>query len=59
MNDTSKRSLPQDIAAISEAVAGAILTIDLGAIRENYRRLKAQLGGVRCSGVVKIGRAHV
>src|SRR3954468_14198864 len=38
---------------ISEAAAGAILTIDLGAIRENYRRLKARLGGVRCAGVVK------
>ncbi|ESY82722.1 alanine racemase [Mesorhizobium sp. LNHC220B00] len=38
---------------ISEAAAGAILTIDLGAIRENYRRLNARLGGVRCAGVVK------
>ncbi|MER8826077.1 alanine racemase [Mesorhizobium sp. M0938] len=38
---------------VSEAAAGAILTIDLGAIRENYRRLKAQLGGARCAGVVK------
>ncbi|WP_031193152.1 alanine racemase [Mesorhizobium sp. L2C066B000] len=38
---------------ISEAAAGAILTIDLGAVRENYRRLKAKLGGVRCAGVVK------
>ena len=53
MNDAPKRSLPEDVAATSEAVAGAILTIDLGAIRENYRRLKAQLGGVRCAGVVK------
>ncbi len=35
------------------AEAGAILTIDLGAIRENYRRLKARLGGVECAGVVK------
>lgn len=53
MNDVPKRSLPRDIADTSEAVAGAILTIDLGAIRENYRRLRAQLGGVRCAGVVK------
>ncbi|ESY80571.1 alanine racemase [Mesorhizobium sp. LNHC221B00] len=53
MNDASRRSLPGDTAAVSEAAAGAILTIDLGAIRENYRRLKAQLGGVRCAGVVK------
>lgn len=38
---------------VSAAAAGAMLTIDLSAIRENYRRLKAQLGGVRCAGVVK------
>ncbi|RVD66494.1 alanine racemase, partial [Mesorhizobium sp. M4A.F.Ca.ET.029.04.2.1] len=37
----------------SEATAGAILTIDLGAIRENYRRLKARLGAAQCAGVVK------
>ncbi|TIN33776.1 MAG: alanine racemase, partial [Mesorhizobium sp.] len=37
----------------SETAAGAILTIDLGAIRENYRRLKARLAGVRCAGVLK------
>lgn len=52
MHDAPKRSSPED-AAISEAAAGAILTIDLGAVRENYRRLKARLGGVRCAGVVK------
>ena len=44
---------PGDAAGISEAAAGAILTIDLGAIRENYRRLKALLGGAECAGVVK------
>ena len=38
---------------VSEAGAGAVLTIDLDAIRENYRRLKARLGGVVCAGVVK------
>ncbi|MBZ9796140.1 alanine racemase [Mesorhizobium sp. ES1-4] len=53
MNDAPTRSLPDDAAAVSEAAAGAVLTIDLGAIRENYRRLKASLGGVRCAGVVK------
>ncbi|TGQ67699.1 MAG: alanine racemase [Mesorhizobium sp.] len=53
MNDAPTRSPPKDAAAISEAAAGAILTIDLGAIRQNYRRLKARLGGVRCAGVVK------
>ncbi|TPL48660.1 alanine racemase [Mesorhizobium sp. B2-4-2] len=53
MHDAPKRSLPEEADATSEAAAGAILTIDLGAIRENYRRLKARLGGVRCAGVVK------
>jgi alanine racemase len=53
MNDAPKKSLSEDVTAVSEAAAGAILTIDLGAIRENYRRLKAQLGAVRCAGVVK------
>ncbi len=33
--------------------AGAILTIDLGAIRENYRRLRTQLRGSSCAAVVK------
>jgi alanine racemase len=39
---------------VPAAGAGAILTIDLNAIRENYRRLAARLGGAkRCAGVVK------
>ncbi len=38
---------------ISEAVAGAILTIDLAAIRENYHSLRTRLAGVKCAGVVK------
>src|SRR3546814_18816498 len=29
------------------------LTIDLGAVRRNYRRLVERLGGVPCAGVVK------
>jgi alanine racemase len=33
--------------------AGAVLTIDLGAVRENFRRLRRQLGGAACAGVVK------
>src|SRR5262245_874176 len=37
----------------SAAAAGAVLTIDLGAIRANYRVLKAQLRGVALAGVVK------
>lgn len=37
----------------SLAAAGAVLTVDLGAVRENYRLLKARLGGARCAGVVK------
>ncbi|TPM28816.1 alanine racemase [Mesorhizobium sp. B2-3-4] len=53
MNDAPKESPPDDIAAVSQEAAGAILTIDLAAIRENYRRLKARLGGARCAGVVK------
>jgi alanine racemase len=40
-------------AGIPEAMAGAILTVDLGAIRENYRRLKARLGAAACGAVVK------
>lgn len=64
MNDAPKRSPPEDFTAISAAAAGAILTIDLGAIRENYRRLTTQLGGVRSAGVVKadgygLGAGHV
>ena len=35
------------------ARAGAILTIDLGALAENYRRLCAELNGVPCAVVVK------
>jgi alanine racemase len=37
----------------SLAAAGAVLTIDLDAIRENYRRLKGRLGAAACAGVVK------
>ena len=37
----------------SLAAAGALLTIDLDAVRENYRRLKKLLGGAACAGVVK------
>ncbi len=37
----------------SLAAAGAVLTIDLDAVRENYRRLKARLGSSACAGVVK------
>lgn len=35
------------------ATAGAILTIDLGAIRENYRRLRGRLDGVPAAAVLK------
>ena len=37
----------------SLAAAGALLTIDLDAVRENYRRLKERLGAASCAGVVK------
>ncbi|WP_348526502.1 alanine racemase, partial [Mesorhizobium sp.] len=50
---TSLQTVAANGSTVSEAAAGAILTIDLGAIRENYRRLKARLGGVRCAGVLK------
>ncbi|KQZ14863.1 alanine racemase [Mesorhizobium sp. Root554] len=51
MNGSFARSV--DDRTPSLAAAGAILTIDLGALRENYRRLKARLGGMRCAAVVK------
>ena len=38
---------------ISAAAAGAVLTVDLGAIRQNYRLLKARLGSIPAAGVVK------
>ncbi|MCG8271914.1 alanine racemase [Aquamicrobium sp. NLF2-7] len=41
------------VATDPAADAGSVLTIDLGAIRENYRRLKARLGNRKCAGVVK------
>lgn len=55
MEQTSEQFGSRDIAdeQPSEAAAGAILTVDLDAVRENYRRLKVRLGGVRCAGVVK------
>ncbi|RUW59118.1 alanine racemase [Mesorhizobium sp. M7A.F.Ca.US.008.03.1.1] len=53
MNDAPQKSPPEEVTATSEVAAGALLTIDLGAIRENYRRLKARLGDVRCAGVLK------
>ena len=68
MDDDASHALTRHDATggqpVSEAAAGAILTIDLGAIRENYRRLKARLNGVRCAGVLKadgygLGAAHV
>lgn len=37
--------------------AGAVLTIDLGAVARNYQILKLKLGGVPCAGVVK-GNAY-
>lgn len=41
------------VATDPAADAGSVLTIDLGAIRENYRRLKARLCNTICAGVVK------
>ncbi len=33
--------------------AGAILTVDLGALRDNYRRLRSRIGNAECAAVVK------
>lgn len=49
---------------MSRRHAGAILTIDLGAIVANYRRLQSELAGVECAAVVKanaygLGVVHV
>lgn len=51
MNQVPRGHRP--VTADPAAGAGAILTIDLGAVRENYRRLKGRLGAARCAGVVK------
>ena len=37
----------------STSAAGAVLTVDLGAIRANYRLLKERVGGKPVAGVVK------
>ncbi|WP_420476140.1 alanine racemase [Noviherbaspirillum sp. ST9] len=47
-----------------EKQAGAVLTIDLGAIRANYRFLRSQLAGASCGAAVKadaygLGAIHV
>lgn len=49
----NKVSLEHKAVAREPAAAGAVLTIDLAAVRENYRRLKAKLSTTRCAGVVK------
>src|SRR5690606_39357502 len=52
VSSLSSRSSPGRYPTVDPVVAGAILTIDLGAIRENYRRLKVRLGNAACAGVV-------
>lgn len=52
MNDAPARPSSND-TAISAAAAGAVLTVDLGALRENYRHLRSRLAGARCAGVLK------
>jgi alanine racemase len=49
----NKVSLEHQGVALEPSAAGAILTIDLEAVRENYRRLRAKAGAARCAGVVK------
>lgn len=56
--------MPISIDNPSAEIAGAILTIDLGAVRANYRILKSRLGQVPCAAVVKadgygIGAAEI
>lgn len=53
VSSLSSPSSPGRYPTVDPVVAGAILTIDLGAIRENYRRLKVRLGNAACAGVVK------
>jgi alanine racemase len=49
----TEAAAPQ-VAARADERAGALLTIDLDAIAENYRRLRARLRpGAQCAGVVK------
>jgi alanine racemase len=49
---TSARLLKQEPDP-SAVLAGAVLTIDLAAIRANYRLLRERLGGAGCAAVVK------
>ncbi|MCH6588735.1 MAG: alanine racemase, partial [Proteobacteria bacterium] len=42
-----------DLEDPAAARAGAILTIDLDAVADNYRRLCRELGGAACAAVVK------
>jgi alanine racemase len=44
---------PPSTSTVAERLAGAILTIDLAAIADNYRALQARLGATACAGVVK------
>jgi alanine racemase len=46
MLDVSPKNIPLD-------QAGAVLTVDLGAVRQNYRGLRERLDGAECGAVVK------
>jgi len=48
-----RKSKPVAASGVSAAAAGAVLSIDLGAIRENHRILSRKLKGAICAGVVK------
>lgn len=50
---TSRDFEADDDVGPSLAAAGAMLTINLDALRENYRRLKARAAPAACAGVVK------
>ena len=51
ISSASSPALP--ISAAGAVSAGAVLTVDLAALRANYRRLCRQAGGARVAGVVK------
>ncbi|WP_062112619.1 alanine racemase [Aureimonas sp. AU40] len=54
MSVVSSRPTPDlPVSAAGAASAGAVLTVDLAALRANYRRLRLEAGGAAVAGVVK------
>ncbi len=52
-SESAKDARVVAVAGVPLELAGSVLTVDLGALRENYRMLRARLGGAECAGVVK------